>query len=214
MTDVLKEIVDKLDSCDPQKISEVLVDVKKAIAHGLDPNRILEDGLLKGLIRVGEKFKVGEVFIPEVLVVARAVHGSMDIMRPLIAQGDIKHRGRIVLGTVEGDLHDIGKKLVGIMLEGAGYEIIDLGVNVPTKRFVETVKENKAEVVGLSALLTTTMNEMKTVIELFKSEGLNTKIIVGGAPITREFAETIGADAYAANAGEAIEKVTELLGNM
>jgi len=214
VTDVLKEIVDKLDSCDPQKISEVLVDVKKAIAHGLDPNRILEDGLLKGLIRVGEKFKVGEVFIPEVLVVARAVHGSMDIMRPLIAQGDIKHRGRIVLGTVEGDLHDIGKKLVGIMLEGAGYEIIDLGVNVPTKRFVETVKENKAEVVGLSALLTTTMNEMKTVIELFKSEGLNTKIIVGGAPITREFAETIGADAYAANAGEAIEKVTELLGNM
>ena len=213
MDDVLREIAEKLDSCDPQKISEILEDVKKAIALGLTPNRVLEDGLLKGLSRVGAKFKTGEVFIPEVLVVARAVHESMDIMRRFMVQEEIKHRGRIVLGTVKGDLHDIGKNLVGIMLEGAGYKIIDLGVNVPTNRFVEAVKENSAEAVGLSALLTTTMNEMKTVIELFKSEGLNTKIIVGGAPITREFAEKIGADAYAANAGEAIEKVAGLLGN-
>src|SRR4030043_154639 len=207
MNDVLKEIADKLDSCDAQRISELTEDVKKAIAQGLTPNQVLENGLLKGLSRVGVKFKVGEIFIPEMLVVARAVHESMDIMRRFMVREEIKHRGRIVLGTVKGDLHDIGKNLVGIMLEGAGYKIIDLGVNVPTNRFVEAVKENSAEAVGLSALLTTTMNEMKTVIELFKSEGLNTKIIVGGAPITREFAEKIGADAYAANAGEAIEKV-------
>lgn len=211
MNDILREISEKLDSCNAQKILEVSEDVKKALSQGLTPNQILEDGLLDGLSRVGAKFKAEEVFIPEVLIVARAVHRAMDIMRPLMTQGEIKHRGQIVLGTVKGDLHDIGKNLVGIMLEAAGYEIIDLGINVPEERFVEAVKENNPQIVGLSALLTTTMNEMKTVIDLFRSQGLNTKIIVGGAPITQEFSEKIGADAYAANAGEALEKVAGLL---
>ena len=211
MRDILREIADKLDSCDREKIVEVLEDVREALAERFTPNQILEDGLLAGLSRVGAKFKAGDVFIPEVLIVARAVHGSIDIMRPLMTQGEIRYRGRIVLGTVKGDLHDIGKNLVGIMLEGAGFEIIDMGINVPAERFVEAVKENNAEVVGLSALLTTTMNEMKTVIDLFKSEGINTKIIVGGAPITQEFSEKIGADAYAPDAVEAVEKVADLL---
>jgi 5-methyltetrahydrofolate--homocysteine methyltransferase len=211
MRDILREIADKLDSCDREKIVEVLDDVREALAERFTPNQILENGLLAGLSRVGAKFKAGDVFIPEVLIVARAVHGSIDIMRPLMTQGEIRYRGRIVLGTVKGDLHDIGKNLVGIMLEGAGFEIIDIGINVPAERFVEAVKENNAEVVGLSGLLTTTMNEMKTVIDLFKSEGFNTKIIVGGAPITQEFSEKIGADAYAPDAVEAVEKVADLL---
>jgi 5-methyltetrahydrofolate--homocysteine methyltransferase len=211
MRDILREIADKLDSCDREKIVEVLEDVREALAERFTPNQILENGLLAGLSRVGAKFKAGDVFIPEVLIVARAVHGSIDIMRPLMTQGEIRYRGRIVLGTVKGDLHDIGKNLVGIMLEGAGFEIIDIGINVPAERFVEAVKENNAEVVGLSGLLTTTMNEMKTVIDLFKSEGFNTKIIVGGAPITQEFSEKIGADAYAPDAVEAVEKVADLL---
>jgi len=211
MRDILREIADKLDSCDREKIVEVLEDVREALAERFTPNQILENGLLAGLSRVGAKFKAGDVFIPEVLIVARAVHGSIDIMRPLMTQGEIRYRGRIVLGTVKGDLHDIGKNLVGIMLEGAGFEIIDMGINVPAERFVEAVKENNAEVVGLSGLLTTTMNEMKTVIDLFKSEGINTKIIVGGAPITQEFSEKIGADAYAPDAVEAVEKVADLL---
>ena len=211
MSDILKEIADKLDSCDAQSISGATGDVKKAIAQGLTPGEILENGLLAGLSRVGVKFKAGEVFIPEVLISARALHKSMDILRPLMTREDVKHRGRIVLGTVKGDLHDIGKNLVGIMLEGAGLEVIDLGINVPSEKFVEAAKENAPEIVGLSALLTTTMMEMKTVIGAFKSAGLNTRIIVGGAPITKEFADEIGADAYGQNAGDAVEKVAELL---
>lgn len=211
MSDILKEIADKLDSCDAQSISGVTGDVKEAIAQGLTPGEILENGLLAGLSRVGVKFKADEIFIPEVLISARALHESMDILRPLMTQEDIKHRGRIVLGTVKGDLHDIGKNLVGIMLEGAGLEVIDLGINVPSDKFVEAAKENTPEIVGLSALLTTTMMEMKTVIGALKSAGLNSRIIVGGAPITKEFADEIGADAYGQNAGDAVEKVAELL---
>ncbi len=213
MSDLLKQIADKLDSCDAQNVSGVLEDVKEAVTQGFAPGEILKKGLLAGLSRVGAKFKVGEVFIPEVLIVAKVVHESMGILRPHMIQGEIKPRGRIVLGTVKGDLHDIGKNLVGIMLEGAGLEVIDIGINVPAERFIEASKENDADIVGLSALLTTTMMEMKTVIGAFKSAGLNTRIIVGGAPITQEFADEIGADAYAVNAGEAVEKVADLLGS-
>ena len=184
MSDLLKQIADRLDSCDAQNVSGVLEDVKEAVAQGFAPGEILEKGLLAGLSRVGAKFKLGEVFIPEVLIVARVVRESMGILSPHMVQGEIKPRGRIVLGTVKGDLHDIGKNLVGIMLEGAGLEVIDIGINVPAERFIEAAKENDADIVGLSALLTTTMMEMKTVIGAFKSAGLNTRIIVGGAPIT------------------------------
>lgn len=212
MSNLLEQIADKLASCDAPKVSEALEDIKEAVNQGFAPGEILEKGLLAGLSRAGAKFRVGEVFIPEVLIVARVVRESMSILRPRMIPGEFKPRGRIVLGTVKGDLHDIGKNLVGIMLEGAGLEVIDTGINVPAEKFIEAAKENNAEIVGLSALLTTTMSEMKTVIAAFKSAGMNTRIIIGGAPITQEFADEIGADAYAVNAGEAVEKVEDLLG--
>ena len=211
MGNILNEIADNLETCNGQKLLNTLEDVKDAVNRGLSPHQILEKGLLEGLNRVGAKFKVGQVYIPEVLAVAKAIHLSMDFLRPLMAPEKVKHRGLILLGTVQGDLHDIGKNLVGIMLEAAGFEIIDIGINVPASKFVGAVKEKSADVVGLSSLLTTTMNEMKTVIEAIKSEGLKIKIIVGGAPVTQEFADKIGADAYAINAGEAVEKVNDLL---
>jgi 5-methyltetrahydrofolate--homocysteine methyltransferase len=139
------------------------------------------------------------------------VHDALGILRPHLTKGEVIYRGKVVLGTVQGDLHDIGKNLVGIMLEAAGFKIIDIGINVPSAKFVETVQKHGADIVGLSALLTTTMSEMGKVIEQIQSAGLDTKIIVGGAPITQEFADKIGADAYAVNAGEAVDKVIELL---
>jgi 5-methyltetrahydrofolate--homocysteine methyltransferase len=211
MTGILSVIAAKLDSCDRAKILSIPQDIQAAIDQGLTPDEIIENGLLEGLNSVGAKFKVGDVFIPEVLVAARAIHQSMETLRPLLKNGKARHRGRIVLGTVKGDLHDIGKNLVGIMLEGAGFEIIDIGINVPPENFIQAAREKEAGIVGLSSLLTTTMNEMQTVIESFKEAGLNTKIIVGGAPVTQEFASKIGADAYAVNAGDAVEKVTALL---
>ena len=211
MDRLMAQIADKLDSTDPQKISEVLVDIKQALEKGVAPSQIIDRGLLEGFGRVGAKFKAGTIFIPEVLVAAKIVHGAMDILRPHMTKGEVIYRGKVVLGTVQGDLHDIGKNLVGIMLEAAGFEIIDIGVNVPSEKFVETAQKHGADIVGLSALLTTTMSEMAKVIEKIQSAGLGTKIIVGGAPITQEFADEIGADAYAVNAGEAVDKVIELL---
>ncbi|UCH22208.1 MAG: corrinoid protein [Deltaproteobacteria bacterium] len=211
MGNIPHEIADNLETCNGQILSKVLDSVKGAISQGISPNQILEEGLMEGLNGVGLKFKVGEVFIPEVLAVAKTVHLSMDFLRPLMIGKKVKHREKILLGTVQGDLHDIGKNLVGIMLEAAGFEIIDIGINVPAGKFVEAAKENNIPIAGLSSLLTTTMNEMKTVIEKFKSADLKTKIIVGGAPVTQEFADKIGADAYAVNAGEAVERVKNLL---
>jgi 5-methyltetrahydrofolate--homocysteine methyltransferase len=211
MNKLMPEIADKLDSTDPQKISEVLIDIKQALEKGVAPNLIIDKGLLEGLGRVGAKFKAGTIFIPEVLVVAKIVRGAMDILRPHMTKGEVIYRGKVVLGTVRGDLHDIGKNLVGIMLEAAGFKIIDIGVNVPSEKFVETAQKHGADIVGLSALLTTTMSEMGKVIEQIQSTGLDTNVIVGGAPITQEFADEIGADAYAVNAGEAVDKVLELL---
>jgi 5-methyltetrahydrofolate--homocysteine methyltransferase len=209
---LLEQIADTLDSRGGRKmISDVMEKVKEAWAQGFGPNEILEKGLLAGLARVGAKFKVGELFIPDVLIAAKAIHESMGILKPLMTQGEMQYRGRVILGTVQGDLHDIGKNLVGIMLEGAGMEVIDIGINVPTGNFIASAIENKPDIVGLSALLTTTMAEMKTVVEAFKSEGLKIPIIVGGAPITQEFANEIGADAYGENAGDAVEKVAKLL---
>lgn len=211
MGNILNEIADNLETCNGQNLLNTPEEVKDAVNRGISPHQILEQGLLEGLNRVGAKFKVGEVFIPEVLAVAKAIHLSMDFLRPLMAQEKVQHRGKILLGTVQGDLHDIGKNLVGIMLEAAGFEIFDIGINVPVNKFVAAAKDKNVEIVGLSSLLTTTMNEMKTVIEAFKSAGLKIKIIVGGAPVTQEFADKIGADAYAMNAGEAVEKVTDMV---
>ena len=211
MGKILNEIAGNLETCNGPNLLKTLEEVKEAVNQGISPHQILEKGLLEGLNRAGTKFKIGEVYIPEVLAVAKVLHLSMDFLRPLITQEKFKHRGKILLGTVHGDLHDIGKNLVGIMLEAAGFEIIDIGINVPAGNFVEAAKERNVDIVGLSSLLTTTMNEMKTVIEAFKSAGLKKKIIVGGAPVTQEFADKIGADAYAINAGEAVEKVKDMM---
>ena len=211
MKELLEEIADRLDSYDRDKILSVASCVSEAIFHGIPPGDILQRGLFAGLERVGAKFKVGDAFISEVLIVAKAINESMEILRPLIKQGDIASTGKIVIGTVKGDLHDIGKNLVGIMLESAGFEVVDIGINQPADSFIAAVMDNNAKVVGASALLTTTMAELKNVVSAFKDEGMTTKIIVGGAPITQAYADEIGADAYGEDAADAVDKVRELI---
>jgi len=188
--------------------------VQAAINEGQDLGSILNDGLLAGMSVVGERFKKAEVYFPEVLVAANAMKAGMEPLKPLLAEKNIGYSGKVVLGTVRGDLHDIGKNLVGMMLEGAGFEVIDLGVDVPTDRFVETVKEKNADIVGISALLTTTMPVMKQVIESLISSMIRkkVKVMVGGAPITQKYADEIGADGFGPDAATAVDKAKELMG--
>lgn len=211
MENQLSNIANKLDSVDPQQVMEVPDDVRIAIEKGATAEEILGKGILSGMEKLGQKFKRNEVFIPEVLLAAKAVNTALEILRPLMKSENIKPLGKIVLGTVKGDLHDIGKHLVGILLEGSGWDVIDIGIDVAAERFVEAAKEHQANIVGLSALLTTTMPEMEKVIKTFKNAGLNTKIMVGGAPITQEFTDKIGADGYAPNAVEAVGLVKGLI---
>lgn len=188
--------------------------VQQALHGGLTPKEILEKGLIAGMNKVGKDFRDGTLFIPEVLIAARAMHAGMDVLRPLLTEGDVQATGKFVIGTVKGDLHDIGKNLVGMMMEGAGFQVIDLGVDIPAERFVEAVKEEEPDLVGMSALLTTTMAEMRRVIEVLEKAGVRekVKVMVGGAPVTDRYAEAIGADGYASNASAAVEKAKELLG--
>jgi len=186
---------------------------EKALADGTDAKRILDEALIRGMGVVGEKFKANEYYVPELLVAARAMHAAMDVLKPIIAQKGIQPVGRAVIGTVRGDLHDIGKNLVSMMLEGAGFQVIDLGVDVAPERFTEAAKENNADVIAMSALLTTTMIGMKDVIAALQQAGVRTKhkVMIGGAPITQEYADQIGADGYAADAASAVDKAKELL---
>lgn len=181
--------------------------VQKSVDQGLSPESILQEGLIAGMDRVGRDFKEGILFVPEVLIAARTMHAGMDILRPLLAKSGVKSAGKCVIGSVQGDLHDIGKNLVKMMLEGAGYEMIDLGTDVKPEAFIEAVREHKPKLVGMSALLTTTMMNMKTIIEALQTAGLRSsvKIIVGGAPVTESFARDCGADGYASNAASAVE---------
>jgi 5-methyltetrahydrofolate--homocysteine methyltransferase len=206
-----------------QKISEGIIvgnenQVKdftqKAVNEGEDVEGILNEGLLVGMSIIGEKFRKSEIFIPEVLVAANAMKEGMQIIRPLIVEKGIKGKGVVLIGTVKGDYHDIGKNLVVMMMEGAGFEVIDLGVDILPEKFVENIKSKNAQILGMSALLTTTMMQMKNVIDAVRNEDQlqKIKIIVGGAPITQKYADEIGADGYAANAGSAVDKVKELLG--
>jgi len=162
---------------------------------------------------VGRDFKAGDLFIPEVLMCARAMHAGMEILRPLLAESGVPAQGKLVIGTVAGDLHDIGKNLVSMMFQGAGFEVIDLGVDVSPEKFVETVRAENANLVGMSALLTTTMPSMKTTIEALSKAGLRdkVKVIIGGAPVTAKYAQDIGADSFAPDAGAAIEVARALL---
>ena len=179
--------------------------VQEALDEGVDAKKILDEGLIPGMDVVGVKFKNGEVYVPEVLVSARAMTAGMKLLEPILAKTGAKPKGTIVIGTVRGDLHDIGKNLVAMMLKGAGWKILDLGVDVDPEKFVSTAMENNAEVIGMSALLTTTMVNMKSVIEVAKEKGCGSKIVVGGAPITQDFADEIGADGYAPDAASAVE---------
>lgn len=208
--EILKEIADSVIAGNRKKVQEL---VKVALEEGISPERIINEGLLSGMSVIGERFKRNEIFVPEVLVSARAMQAGMDILRPLIANSKEVIKGKIVIGTVKGDLHDIGKNLVSMMLEGAGYQIIDLGIDVPPEKFVEAIKEHNPDIVGMSALLTTTMPQMKVIIDVLKQEGLRdkVKVIVGGAPVTPEFAKEIGADGYAKDASEAVELVNSLM---
>jgi len=162
--------------------------------------------------RIGILFKNNEIYIPEVLIAARAMHAGLGVLKPILSKSTASTAAKIVLGTVRGDLHDIGKNLVGMMLEGAGFEVIDAGIDVPVEKFVQVAKDNGAKVIGMSALLTTTMMQMKSTVETVKAQGLQVKTIIGGAPVTDVFARQIGADGYAADAASAVSKVKELLG--
>ncbi len=207
----LKEIADNLIK---GKAPEVKQLVQRAIDAGEDVEKVLNEGLVAGMSVVGAKFKANEFYIPEVLIAARAMKAGMGILRPILAEKNIKGIGTVVLGTVRGDLHDIGKNLVAMMLEGAGFEIIDLGVDVSPEKFIETAKEKKADLVGLSALLTTTMPSMKDVVKAVGDSGLKdkVKVIIGGAPLTQSYADEIGADGYAPDAASAVDEIKQLLG--
>ena len=185
---------------------EVVVEaVQEAIDAKTSTERILKEGMMAAMAETGRLFEEGEYFVPELLIAARAMQGGMELLKPLLVAEDIEPVGRIVIGTVKGDLHDIGKNLVGMMLEGAGFEVVDLGADVDAEKFVEAVKSNQAHVVGMSALLTTTMTNMPVVIEALKNAGLRdkVKVLVGGAPVTKAYADQIGADGYAPDASQA-----------
>ena len=180
--------------------------VTKAIDEGVNPGELLEKGLIAGMSVIGERFKKNEVYVPEVLIAARAMHAGMDILKPLLSKSGFKSKGIFAIGTVKGDLHDIGKNLVMMMMEGAGYQVMDLGVDVTPEKFVKAVKDG-AQIIGMSALLTTTMPSMKTSIDALKAAGVRDKIkvMVGGAPLTQEYADKIGADGYAQDAATAVD---------
>jgi 5-methyltetrahydrofolate--homocysteine methyltransferase len=188
--------------------------VQKALDEGLSAFDILQNGLVVGMGEVGARFKRGDMFVPEVLMSAEAMHAGMDVLRPLLSEAEGEMMGKIVLGTVKGDLHDIGKNLVGMMCEGAGFEVVNLGFNVEPEEFVSAIKEHQPDVVGMSALLTTTMRAMGYTIKAIEEAGLRdqVKIIVGGAPVDAEFAERIGADGYGSNAVHGSEVAQQLVG--
>lgn len=185
--------------------------VQEAVNEGVEPQRILDEGLISGMEVVGVRFKNCEIYVPEVLVSARAMNAGMAILEPLLAKSGARMRGIFVVGTVRGDLHDIGKNLVSMMVKGAGWKVVDLGVDVDAEKFVRTALDENADVIGLSALLTTTMVNMKSVVELAKTRDCRSKIVVGGAPLTQSYANEIGADGYAPDAATAVEVMTSLV---
>ena len=211
MSKVLEKISKAVIHGDEDEIAEL---TKDALDEGLGAKDILKGGLMPGMDYVGVEFKAGRMFVPEVLLSARTMKGFMNVLEPLLAEGETIAVGKVVMGTVEGDLHDIGKNLVGMMMEGAGFQIVDLGVDVSPEAFVETVKKEKPDVVGMSALLTTTMRNMGRTIDALKEAGLRdqVKVMVGGAPVTGDFAEQIGADGTASSAPAAVDLAKELLG--
>lgn len=190
--------------------------VEQALEEGIEPAEILNHGLLAGMGVIGEKFKNNEVFVPEVLIAARALNAGLEVLRPKLMESGVEAKGTAVIGTVKGDLHDIGKNIVRIMLEGHGIQVVDLGVDVAAEQFVEAALEHHAQLICCSALLTTTMGEMHRVVELVKERGLHDqiKVMVGGAPVTQSFCDAIGADAYAPDAASGADAAVKLLAKM
>ncbi len=210
-TQILAEIALKLQN---GKTKDIKALVPQALEAGIPAKQILDEGLLAGMSVVGVKFKNNEIFVPEVLIAARALKAGSEILKPHLISEDIKPCGKVILGTVKGDFHDIGKNLVKMMMEGKGFEVVDLGVDVAPEAFVAAAKEQNANIIACSALLTTTMAEMKNVVDLCIAEGIrdNVKIMIGGAPITDEYCREIGADAYTNDAATAAETAVTLVG--
>lgn len=185
--------------------------VQEALGENKSPQEIIDGSMIPAMEAIGQEFEAGKVFVPNLLLSARAMKSALDILKPLMMAGLTTTLGTIVIGTVKGDLHDIGKNLVASMLEGRGFKVINLGTDVSKERFIEAAKENNADIICLSALLTTTMDYMKEIVDAVRAEGLDIKIMVGGAPLTQEFATSIGADGYSSNANEAVLVAKKLL---
>jgi len=210
MTTTLEKLGERLHAGDAPGVKQL---TQEALDEGLSAGDILNQGLMPGMQKVGTEFRDGILFVPEVLVAARAMHAGIDVLKPLLTAGEAASRGKAVIGTVKGDLHDVGKNLVGVMLQGGGFEVVDLGVDVSAQKFVDAVKAQQPRVVGLSALLTTTMQQMKGTIEALRAAGLRdgVKVLVGGAPVTQAFADEIGADGYADDGASAVELASSLV---
>jgi 5-methyltetrahydrofolate--homocysteine methyltransferase len=208
--DILEEIAIGVEKGDSNSVHAL---TEKALTQKISVGEILNNGLVAGMDVIGEKFKNNEVFIPEVLISAKAMKAGMELIKPLLAKANVESKGKVVIGTVKGDLHDIGKRIVAMLLEGAGFEVTDLGVDVSKEKFLEFVEKERADILGMSALLTTTMTYMKEVIEAVENANLkqDVRVIIGGAPITHSYAEEIKADGYAPDAASAIDLVKDLL---
>ncbi len=209
----LKELSETLFRGDVSKVKEL---TRIALQEKIEPKEILEQGLIKGMEVVGIKFKNNEIFLPEVLLASQAMYGGLELLQPKLIKSGVKSVGKVIIGTAKGDLHDIGKNLVAMMLKGGGFEVIDLGIDVSPEKFLKAAQEHKPDIVGISALLTTTMIGMIDVIAALERAGLRGKIrvMVGGAPVTQEFANEIGVEGYASNAASAVDKAKELLKNL
>ncbi len=206
ISEIKEAVIDGMQKVVPGK-------VQQALDEGIGPETILNEAMINGMAEVGQLFEDGEFFVPEMLVAARAMAAGMEVLKPYLQQADIKATGKVILGTVQGDLHDIGKNLVGMMLEGAAFEVIDLGTDVPPEKFVAAVKESGAQIVAMSALLTTTMPAMKTTIEALENAGVRDqiKIMVGGAPLSDQYAKEIHADGYSPDANRAVSLAKSLI---
>ena len=205
----LQAIANAVIKGDRNTVSE---QTQKALSSGVPAADVLNQGLVAGMEVVGKRFKANEIYVPEVLIAARAMKAGMALLEPALAKAGVKPAGTVVLGTVKGDLHDIGKNLVGMMLTGGGLKVVDAGTDVPPEKFVEMVKSSGAQVCAMSALLTTTMPQMGAVVQALKSAGVAVKTIIGGAPVTQSYADEIGADGYAADAASAVDVTRKLLG--
>jgi 5-methyltetrahydrofolate--homocysteine methyltransferase len=192
-------------------IPQVQCKIRQGLSEGLKPAAVLEGGLIAGMNIIGSRFKEGDIFMPEVLVAAKAMHIGLDILKPLLAGAENQAKGTVVIGTIKGDLHDIGKNLVSMMLEGAGFQVVDLGVDVPPEKFITAIETHHPQVVGLSALLTSTMPQLQATIHQLEPYRRKLHIVIGGAPITQQYADKIGADGYAPDAASAVDKVRELI---